>query len=488
MPDVDVVIIGAGFAGLSAADRLNELSKVRQQLGGQGISYVVLEGAMRAGGRTMTRAGCLDMGGQYLAPEVLDPAVGGVPQSAAWSLVNRFGIETFATYLPDDKQNIYQAADGTIVPFQGNYPAGDTPEVVALVAHVEALVAAMRGYVGRPWLFPDAQQLDGLSVRGWLDRNVPDAAMKELFVIALRSAFSVEPENCSLLHFLHYAASCGSFAAFENVKGGGDAIRFRFGTVDLIDKLVAAVGGGKTVLYAKKVTRILQDAEGCMVDTESPQGNETWRAKRVVVAMSPSASTTITFEPPLPEARIQLTEGMPMASTIKGFAIFKTPWWRDKYSGYILSAHGPADWMMDNTWEDQDGKLSKPSLMTFIVGEQAMRWGNGTKTPVARQEAVTAQIAALFGKPLEYVKAQLDSYVDQDWGSDVWGRGCPAGCIAPNVLTRSVDGRPIGEALYQAVGRIHWAGSETGLRWMGGYMNGAIDSGIRVADEVAAFV
>ncbi|HWA28556.1 MAG TPA: FAD-dependent oxidoreductase [Lacunisphaera sp.] len=485
--DVDVVIIGAGFAGLSAADRIKQLNQVRAARGQGALSYVILEGSMRAGGRAFTQPGHLDVGGQYLAPEHIDPKVGDTPQWAAWSLVNRFGIQMFPTHLPKDVPNVYLAGDQTRLEFSGNYPNEGDPQVTKLVEQIEALVTSVKPFIQHPWDHPDAQVLDALSVQDWIAANIGEPAVGELMAVAVRSAFSVEPKDCSVLHFLHYAASCGSFAAFENVNGGGDAIRFRFGTYDLIQRLVGEVGPDN-VLFGRRAKLIEQNASSCRVTAQvGEQSVETWTAQRVIVAMAPSASAALTFSPPLPAARTALTDGMPMASTIKGFAIFKTPWWRERFSGYCLSAHGPLDWVMDNTWLDENGQLGEASLMTFIVAEQAVIFGNGQSTPVDRREAVLDQLEVLFDAK-DKVRPQLVRYVDWDWSADEWGRGCPAGCIRPRILTKLVNGQRVGAALYAPFQRVHWAGSEAGLKWMGGYMNGAIDSGVRAAEAVAALI
>jgi monoamine oxidase len=71
------------------------------------------------------------------------------------------------------------------------------------------------------------------------------------------------------------------------------------------------------------------------------------------------------------------------------------------------------------------------------------------------------------------------AYVDQNWAEEVWSRGCYVGNAPPGVLL------DYGEALRAPVGRIHWAGTETATEW-NGYMDGAVQSGQRVAAEVHA--
>ena len=69
-------------------------------------------------------------------------------------------------------------------------------------------------------------------------------------------------------------------------------------------------------------------------------------------------------------------------------------------------------------------------------------------------------------------------HLERDWSADPWTRGCYAGFLPPGALTS------YGPALRTPVGRIHWAGTETAEDW-NGYIEGAIRSGDRAADEVA---
>ncbi len=146
---------------------------------------------------------------------------------------------------------------------------------------------------------------------------------------------------------------------------------------------------------------------------------------------------------------------------------------------------------MDNCWEVPNTdpptapRFEHHSLMTFIVGDRALEYGK--KCQAERQAAVLSQLGDLFNAR-DKVASELVQYVDYDWGANPWSHGCPAGCFAKNVLTASVEGQPVGPALTAPVGRVHWAGSETATDWMGGYMNGALQSGIRAAGEVVNLI
>jgi len=78
-------------------------------------------------------------------------------------------------------------------------------------------------------------------------------------------------------------------------------------------------------------------------------------------------------------------------------------------------------------------------------------------------------------------KSQVREYVDKSWAKDPWSRGCYVGFTPPGVLVGYRN------AIRKPVGPIHWAGTETAEEWAG-YMDGAIDSGLRAAGEVLAAI
>jgi monoamine oxidase len=473
---IDVAIIGAGMSGLAAADYINQGNADRAQAGLAPLRFVVLEGSERAGGRTRTEGeapGFLELGGQYVAPT----------QTYTQLMLARFGLETFETFLPDDLTSLYEPATGDTIQFHGNYPL--TPRLLEAIGGIEAAILPIRAHLERPWECHRARELDQVSVEDFMRQSLADkdpsdeesAYCRELLSIAVRSAFSVEPREMSWFYFLYYGATCGSMQAFENVKGGGDALRIAYGTQALVKALLNAVGAAN-VRYQCKVSSVQHDASGVTVTYTNEDGEEaSIRAQRSIVALSPKIAGKIAFKTPLHEHRRALADGAPMAATIKSFLRFDTAWWRKNFTGYALSAKGPADWIMDNTWKDPADDLWKyPALMTFIVGDRAREL---TKLAAEeRRELLLEQIYRLFGGQ----KADFPcvGYVEHDWLQDPWSGGCPAGCFKPGVLTSH------GQGLRTPVGKIHWAGSETATDWMGGYMNGAIQAGIRAASEVLA--
>jgi monoamine oxidase len=172
----------------------------------------------------------------------------------------------------------------------------------------------------------------------------------------------------------------------------------------------------------------------------------------------------------MPAGRDQLTQRVPMGSVIKCVAFYNRPFWRDQgLSGEAICDRGPVTLVVDDGPEDG----GHGALLAFILGEQARIWSQ--RSADERRRAVVESLVRLFGAKA----ASPEHYVDKDWPSDPWSRGCYTGLFPPGVLTA------YGEALRVPVGRIHWAGTETALQW-NGYMDGAIESGERAAGEVLA--
>jgi monoamine oxidase len=90
-----------------------------------------------------------------------------------------------------------------------------------------------------------------------------------------------------------------------------------------------------------------------------------------------------------------------------------------------------------------------------------------------RRELAIAALVKYFGPKA----AHPFDVVEQDWTAEEFTRGCYGGRLGAGAWTQ------YGTALSAPVGRIHWAGAETSTVW-NGYMDGAIRSGRRAADEI----
>jgi monoamine oxidase len=225
---------------------------------------------------------------------------------------------------------------------------------------------------------------------------------------------------------------------------------------------------GDRVVLSSPVRSITQAASGATVVSDAV----TVSAKQVVVAMPPALAQRISYDPPLPAIRDQLCQHMPQGSLMKFEAIYDSPWWRAKgLTGQAVSEDGPVKATFDSSPSDGNPGI----LLGFVGGHEARTYGQRPESDL-RDDALK-QFALFFGDEALKPKQTLL----KNWSAEVWSRGCPVAVLGPGTL---VD---FGSALREPVGRIHWAGTETSDYW-NGYMDGAVRSGERVAQEVGALL
>jgi monoamine oxidase len=159
-----------------------------------------------------------------------------------------------------------------------------------------------------------------------------------------------------------------------------------------------------------------------------------------------------------------------MGSVIKVHCLYDRPFWREQgLSGQATSDTGPVGTTFDNS--PHDGHCGV--LVGFVEGDEARRLMRATLDD--RYAAVIADLVRYFGPQAAAPRA----YKERSWAEEEYTRGCYAGYMPPGVWTA------YGEELRRPVGRLHWAGTETATVW-NGYMDGAVSSGERAADEVLA--
>jgi monoamine oxidase len=441
----DVVVVGAGLAGLRAARALRA----------GGASVVVVEARDRVGGRTESREvgdAMLDVGGQWMGPT----------QDRLATLVRELGCATFPTFHAGKK---VLDVGGDLATYQSSIPAVSLLKLAELQIsqwRIDALTH--RVPLDAPHTARRAAQWDVTTVEQWRRRALLSADTRKMFDVAVRVIFGAEPSELSLLHFLFYLHSGGSFRNLVEIEGGAQHTRFVDGAQSISIRMAAALDGA--VQLGQPVRSIAQAADGVKVSGEKG----TFDARYAVVAIPPALAARIAFEPGLPANRDQLLQRYPMGSTVKVLVGYDAPFWREQgFSGEVVCCDGPLSLVFDNT--SHDG--ATPCLMSFLCARDARRW---TPLPAGDRKAIVlAELARYFGKrALSPVH-----YIEQNWSAEPWSGGCPVGVVGAGVLTS------FGESLREPVGRIHWAGTETATVW-NGYMDGALESGERAAREVLA--
>ncbi len=217
------------------------------------------------------------------------------------------------------------------------------------------------------------------------------------------------------------------------------------------------------MLLGAAVTAIEHDDRGATVHSAAG----TVRATAAVIAVPPQHRAAITFIPGLPADHCALTAVWPQGRLSKAYAAYDTPFWRtDGCSGEALSDTGPVFITFDVS-PRSDG----PGILLGFVDAR----GFDALPAEGRRKRALAGFASLFG---ERALKAID-YVDHCWGAEEFAPGGPTAAVPPGSWTT------VGTALREPVGAVFWAGTETADEWTG-FLDGAVRSGLRAADEVDA--
>ncbi|MDI1462723.1 flavin monoamine oxidase family protein [Catellatospora sp. KI3] len=444
--DADVIVVGAGVAGLVTADRLVA----------RGRSVLVLEARERVGGRTLTAdvpgfpPYVVDQGGQWVGPG----------QELLYTELARFGLATQPQSTGGSALVVFR---GKARRYTGRIPKLD-PLTLLDVGQTQFRFDRLARTVdlARPWRTPRATDLDSQTFETWLRRTCFTERGRDFFRTACEAVFATVPANLSLLHALFYCASGTSLETLISTVGGAQQDRVVEGLGTLAVRLAAHLGG--RVRLDTPVRAITQDETGVRVQT--PTGE--LRARRVVVAVPPTLAGRIAYTPALPARRDQLTQRTPHGGIIKCHAVYDTPFWRaDGLSAEAASDQGPVKVAFDAS---PAGGGGPGILLAFLDGPESLRLGEVSAEQ--RRAEVLRSLSRFVGpRALEPV-----AFLERDWNAEEWTRGCYGAHLPPGAWTQ------VGAALREPVGRIHWAGTETAERWCG-YVDGAIASGERAAAE-----
>ena len=452
----DVVVVGGGLSGLSAA----------RTIAHAGHSVIVLEARERVGGRTWNRpitgGAYIDAGAEFVGPT----------QDRIKALAKAVGVETFPTY--NSGSNVYWK-DGKRETYAASGPTGVAPPDPTLLPDILQVIErlnlmAEQINVEAPWEAKEAEEWDSQTFYTWVKANEVNPEFQRLAGTAIEAIFGQESRDLSLLYVLFYLAASGdethpgTFERNFQTAEGAQEERFVGGSQQISLKVAAELG--RNVVLNAAVRGITQEAKGVKVQLE--KGHIT--AKQAIVAMPPALAGRLDYEPLLPVLRDQLTQRAPMGSYAKVDVVYDEPFWRGEgLTGQTVSLNGPVRVTFDST--PVEG--SPGVLLGFIGGADARSWYGLSEEQ--RRQAVIANFTDYFGEkaanPLEYV--------ENAWAEERFTRGDPVAGLGPGTLL------DFGAALRQPCGRIHWAGTETSDYWVG-YMDGAVRSGERAAAEVLA--
>lgn len=454
---VDVAVVGAGLSGLTAAQALLHAGK----------TVIVLEARDRVGGKVynkpLANGGVTEVGAEFVGPT----------QDRVLGMISDLGLHTFNTY--SEGQSVLWRNNTRHLfipdPALGGAPPVDPislPQIANAQTQLDEWAAELN--TSAPWTHPMAAKWDNQTFDDFISQYANHSDARFVLATACKAIFAGEPTELSLLYVLAYIAAAGNettvgtLGRLVAVKDGAQESRVIGGTGLIPQRLADKVGYNHIVLNAP-VLSVSKKGEGYKVSSRAG----IVFAKSVVLAMAPPLLRQITFNPVLPLTRQKLNEHTKMPALGKGIAIYETPFWRStgNLSAQVNSDAGSVRVTFDSTPED----ASFGAVLGFILGNE-MRAIDKLSVKEG-QSKIVSDYVQYYGEQA----ANVTEFVLFRWDLEEWSRGGPVAIAPPNVLTK------YGSALRQSAGGLHFAGTETSEYWTG-YMEGAIRSGERVAQEI----
>ncbi|WHZ28649.1 MAG: hypothetical protein OJF51_003447 [Nitrospira sp.] len=433
-----VIVVGAGLAGLTAAVKLKEM----------GAKVSLIEARDRVGGRVFTIRGAFAQGQHAEAgADFIDEG-----QYEIKRLVEEQGL----TLRPILKQGF------AFVRYPGpsrrrrNVLSGE--EAWDALSHALCPLVAAYRTADKRWDSPIAKQLARQSVAQWLDETKADGNMRAV-VRGLRGFFLADPEDLSLLALVdQLAGDVPGQTAMYRIKGGNDRL-----------PLALAEHLREDLRLNSVVRAICQDRNSVRVRVETSNGQKSLiQGKYVVLAVPTTTLRSIHMEPPLPAMQARAIDSLKYGRTTKALLQFGQSFWRKKGRPQACGTDAPTGAF----WDANEEQADEVGILTLMAGGQA---SEDTQKIVEQRgvEGLMEELDWMGSRSATLLHSRIVT-----WEDDPWAQGGYA------YFDPGFDPR-LRSWLARSHGRIVFAGEHTSLNWQG-YMNGAVESGLRAVEEVCA--
>jgi monoamine oxidase len=421
----DVIVVGAGLAGLAAA----------RDLEAGGAQVTVVEARPRVGGR-VEQVELADGRRVQLGGEVVGNA-----HTGYLGLVEELGLTLTPSYVAEPGELTRQTPESLDV---GDWPSWCTPADRASYDAVEAALEKVHASIDPddPWSCPDLGRLDRLSVGDWLREVGATPNVLRLWELVHLSLSDGSIERQSLFAYARKAVVGGTTGSYDVEQWENLRVAEGSATVAL-----TIAEGLREVRLATPVRRIEVGPTSVVTTHEG----EELRADAVVLAVPAGPARDIEIAG-VSEARLASLRRQRHAWAAKFVAAYDEPFWRERGQNALSESEG----VLGSTWPQQHGVLS-----ALVPPERYAAFA--ATDPDTRTREALAQVAELFG-PEATSPQQTWTRL---WGTDPWTQG---------YVTQWRPGD------VEAVGPLHGTheppfyvcGSD---QWVAGYLEGAVRTG-----------
>ncbi len=424
--DADVVIIGAGFAGLTAA----------RELSSQGLDVVVLEGRDRIGGRTWVdeRLGAsLEMGGTWV--HWLQPHV--------WAEIERYGQQII------ESGNSLALEVTWLVDGERRTATGEEVDAI-MDPGMRELFKGTRTHFPKPYADPTAyeisEELDALSVGDVLNRLDLDRDSRVLIDGMISATLSSHTNAGSLTQAMRWTAAAGH--DWFNMIEASSVNKLQNGTKGLISAIAADVRG--EIRLETAVDAVERSGTGLSVTTRA---GDRINAKAVLITAPRNALRNIDFRPVLSEGKREVIAEGPAGMGTKLWA---------RVAGDLTGWLAYADSDYPLTYCGCYGRVGDDSL---LVG-----FGPSAEQLDIEDLDQVRDVIRGWRPDVEVLACDGHNWVDDEFSQQTWLVQRPGQHRYLQELQRPEDG-------------LFLVGADYASGWTG-YIDGAIESAIRAVPRV----
>jgi monoamine oxidase len=438
-----VIVIGAGLAGLSAALDLHRA----------GCRVIVLEARDRVGGRCYTFRGFAEGQHAEAGGEFIDE--GHVRMQA---LAREFGLSL------DLVGSRWDQAGWLVLEGRSGWENDASVWGVDVYAEATKIWRAVTALGRRvpdpadPLAAPEAAALDRQTVADWVQTlNAPHFA-RLAYEAQVRAEYTIESHRFSLLDLARNSA-----LYYQTEAGRGQTYRIRGGNDRLPHALAAAL---PDVRLNAPVVRVTNLADEVVITYHANGSERTVTGDFAVLAIPLTVARRLAFDPPLPEPHAGMVQCLQYGAVTKVCLRYRRRWWRERvWNGQLMN-----DTPLACTWEPTSEQTGDGGILTVYTGGDP----GAALSRLSDSERV-ATVAAELERLFPEARGLLESAQTIAWPNEPYTLGAYA-AYAPGDLTK------YWQALFRPAGRLYFAGEHASVYQ--GYMEGAVESGQRVAREI----